>query len=189
MTMSEMHDAQISRYGLIAEVVRRFQDAHLLLGKTALQKIVFLLQHSSGVDTGYNYTLYTYGPFCADVARDLDVVAAFKGAQVFCDYSVGGYQIHAGTANDEIRERASDFLASLSNDLDRVIRDFGRLSAKDLELRSTVIYLAKPGIARAELIEQVHDVKPHFTPSVIGSAIDELERLGYIDGLTCALPS
>jgi hypothetical protein len=32
-------------------------------------------------------------------------------------------------------------------------------------------------------------VKPHFAPSVIGSAIDELERLGYIDGLTCALPS
>jgi len=181
--MSGQHDAQLDRHALIAQIVRRFEQAHLRLGKTALQKIIFLLQRSFGVDAGYNYTLYTYGPFCADVARDLDVVAAFGGAQISYDLGCGGYQIHPGPANDEIRERASAFPKDLSDALERVTRDFGGLSVKDLELRSTIVYLAKPGMFRKELIEQVHDVKPHFAPAAIAAAVGELESKGYIDGL------
>lgn len=183
LKMSGQLDAQPNRHALIAEIVRRFEQADLRLGKTALQKIIFLLQRSSGVDAGYNYTLYTYGPFCADVARDLDVVAAFGGVQISHDLGCGGYAIHPGPANDEIRECAAAFLGGLSNALERVVQDFGGLTAKDLELRSTIVYLAKPGMLRKELIEQVHDVKPHFAPPAIAAAVGELEMQGYIDGL------
>src|SRR5690242_13151493 len=105
-------NAEISweRYALIAEIVERFHRANYRLGKTALQKMVFLLQRSFGVDCDYSYILYTYGPYSSDVARDLDVVAGFGGAKIDYDFSFAGYEIHPGQASDELRHRASSFL-------------------------------------------------------------------------------
>ena len=61
-------------YALIAEIVHRFEADRVGLGKTALQKIIFLLERVFGFDCDYVYTLYTDGPYCADVSRDLDIV-------------------------------------------------------------------------------------------------------------------
>lgn len=182
--MRKLHEVQLDRYALIAEVIRRFEKAHYRLGKTALQKIVFLLQRSCGVDVGYSYTLYTYGPFCADLARDLDVVEAFGAAQVSYDLSFGGYQIHPGPANEEVRNYAAVFLQSISGNLDKLVADFGGLSAKELELRSTLVYLMKPSLSREELVQQVRDVKPHFSPDLIATALQEIEAKGYVETAT-----
>ncbi|HEY6343099.1 MAG TPA: hypothetical protein VIY49_16515 [Bryobacteraceae bacterium] len=182
--MSEFLEVPHDRYALIADVVRRFDDAHYRLGKTALQKIVFLLQRSLWVDIGYRYTLYTYGPFCADVARDLDAVEAFGGARISNDTGFGGYQIHAGPTNDEIRGQSSEFLQKISGALDRLVADFGGLNAKELELRSTLLYLMGPELSREELVQQVHDVKPHFSSAVIRAALQELEGKTYADTAT-----
>jgi hypothetical protein len=168
------------RYALIAEIVRRFHGANHRLGKTALQKMIFLLQRSFGVDVDYTYTLYTYGPYCADVARDLDIVEGFGGAQVLYDFGFGGYEIRPGTANEEIRERSGGFLKAIAPQLDTLVSAFGSFNAKELELRSTIIYLAKPRLTRDELIQQVHDVKPHFTLPTIGNALRELETAEYV---------
>src|SRR5271155_2624662 len=168
------------RYALIAEIVQRFNLANHRLGKTALQKIIFLLQRAFCVDFGYRYTLYTYGPYCADVARDLDIVEGFGGAQVLYDLGLGGYEIRPGSTNKEIRERSEPSLKTIGPQLDQLVSAFGRFNAKELELRSTLVYLAKPGLTRDGLIQQVHDVKPHFTSQVIDSALQELETAGYV---------
>ncbi|MCE5306798.1 MAG: hypothetical protein LLG20_04080 [Acidobacteriales bacterium] len=168
------------RYALIAEIVKRFQAANFRLGKTALQKMVFLLQRAFGVEIDYQYTLYTYGPYCADVARDLDTVAVFGGAQVLCDLSFGGYVITPGPTNEEIRERSRPFLDGIGSQLDRLVSTFGSFNAKELELRSTIIFLSKPGLLRQDLIRQVFEVKPHFAEATIAQAVGELEALGYV---------
>jgi hypothetical protein len=142
--------------------------------------MVFLLQRSFGVDCDYSYILYTYGPYSSDVARDLDVVAGFGGAKVDYDFSFAGYEIHPGQAGDDLRRRASNFLDEISPKLDKLVADFGGFTAKDLELRSTIVYLWKPGHARTDLSKQVHEVKPHFTESQIDGAIHELETKGYV---------
>jgi hypothetical protein len=165
---------------LITEIVQRFQAGNHRLGKTVLQKMIFLLQRSFGVDCDYGYTLYTYGPYSADVARDLDIVAGLGGARVDYDFSFAGYEIHPGPASADLRKRAESFLEEISPKLDRLVADFGGFTAKDLELRSTAVYLAKPGLERAKLIKQVHEVKPHFTPAQIETAVIELEGKGYI---------
>lgn len=168
------------RYGLIAEMAKRFQASQHRLGKTVLQKMKFLLQRSFGVDCDYGYTLYTYGPYSADLARDLDIVAGLGGTRVDYDFSFAGYEIHPGPANADLRKRAESFLKEISPKLDRLVDDFGGFTAKDLELRSTAVYLAKPGLDRARLIRQVHEVKPHFTPAQIEAAVTALEGKGYI---------
>lgn len=184
MTISRGFETEVSwdRYGLIAEIVERFNAANIRLGKTALQKMIFLLQRSFGVDCDYSYTLYTYGPYSADVARDLDVVAGLSGALVNYDFKSAGYAIHPGPASADLRERAAAFLGDIGPKLDQLVADFGGFSAKDLELRSTVLYLSKHGQDRSELIKQVHEVKPHFSPVQIEAAIAELAKKGYAGG-------
>jgi hypothetical protein len=120
------------------------------------------------------------GPYSADVARDLDVVAGLSAAQINYDFGFAGYEIHPGPAGAELRERAKAFLHEISPKLDRLIADFGGFSAKDLELRSTVVYLFKPDRGQPELIKQVHEVKPHFSVTQIEAAISELEKKGYV---------
>lgn len=174
-------DVSWKRYGLIAEITERFEIAKCRLGKTALQKMIFLLQRSFGVDFDYSYTLYTYGPYSADVSRDLDIVEGLGGAQI--NYILnGGYEIHPGSASGDLRKRASGFLEEIGPKLDKLISDFGSFGAKDLELRSTALFLAKPGVNRAKLIQQVHEVKPHFSETQIETAITELEKKSYIGG-------
>jgi hypothetical protein len=168
------------RYALISEIIERFNAANCRLGKTALQKMIFLLQRSLAVDCDYSYTLYTYGPYSSDVARDLDVVAGLGGAKVDYDFSFAGYEIHPGPANAELRGRAASFLADISPKLDQLISDFGSYTAKDLELRSTIVYLSRPGQQLHELVKRVHEVKPHFSPAQIEFAVLELERKRYI---------
>jgi uncharacterized protein YwgA len=182
MVISMCFDAEMSwdRYGLIAEIVERFNAANYRLGKTALQKMIFLLQRSFEVDCDYSYTLYTYGPYSADVARDLDVVAGLGAAQIGYDFGFAGYEIHPGPAGAELRERAKGFLSKIGPKLDQLIAEFGGFSAKDLELRSTIVYLSKRGQDKRKMVEQVHEVKPHFSRTQIEAAVSELEGKGYV---------
>jgi uncharacterized protein YwgA len=172
------------KYALIADLVRRFDTERITLGKTALQKMIFLLQRVFGFDSDYAFTLYTYGPFCADLARDLDIVEGFGGTVIADDSSYGGYRLRAGPATDELRRRGSGFLALASNALDRLIADYGRATVKELELRSTIIYISRPGRGDEELVRLVHQVKPHFSQSQIEAARRELDEKGYLRSAT-----
>lgn len=180
LSMSFGSEVPWERYGLIAEIAERFHAGNHRLGKTVLQKVIFLLQRSFKVDCDYGYTLYTYGPYSADVARDLDIVTGLGGAKVDYDFSFAGYEIYPGPASTDLRKRAEAYLRDISPMLDQLVADFGGMSAKDLELRSTAVYLSKPGLERAKLMEQVHEVKPHFTPAQIEVAVRELEEKGYV---------
>ncbi len=180
--MGSAGEVSWDRYGLIVDIIERFNAANLRLGKTALQKMIFLLQRSFGVDCDYSYTLYTYGPYSADVARDLDIVAGLSGARVHYDASFAGYEINPGPASEDLRNRATVFLGEIGSKLDKLVADFGNFSTRELELRSTVLYLSKPGQDRPELIKQVHEVKPHFSQAQIEAAIAELESKGYVGG-------
>jgi len=173
-------DTTWDRYALIVDIVERFHKASHRLGKTALQKMIYLLQESFGVDCDYSYTLYTYGPYSSDVARDLDIVAGFGGAEMKYDWALSGYEIFPGPASADLRSRAADFLESIAPRLERLVADFGGFTARDLELRSTIIYLSRPGLARTDLVTRVHDVKPHFTPSQIDAAMTELDKKRYL---------
>ncbi|MBI3680516.1 MAG: hypothetical protein HY235_08985 [Acidobacteria bacterium] len=179
--MAANNEIPWERYALIAEIVDRFRRENTTLGKTALQKTIFLLQRLFGVDCDYSYTLYTYGLYSADVARDLNIVEGFGAVDVLYDWGTNGYDIRPAAATEELRKRAAPFLKEIEGPLDRLIADFGQFTAKDLELRSTIIYLAKTSMSETDLVERVHDVKPHFSHALIEAAIRELKNKGYLD--------
>jgi len=177
-----------NRLGIIAEIASRFHDNDLRLGKTALQKMVYMLQEVSGVNVGYEFSLYTYGPFDSQLLQDLDFVETLKGVSVeTVSEGYGGVNITVADETDDLRER-SELLTNprIRETLDRIVTDFGQCSAKELELRSTILFIVHDARRRGEPLQEdqtvslVHEIKPYFDGATIATAFDELETKGYI---------
>lgn len=176
-------DIPWNRYGLIAELTSRLKDRCPQFGKTILQKMVYLLQEVYGVKCGYQFDLYTYGPFTSQLLQDLDLVETLNGVRISSVMSraVGGYHIEPGERNEELREKVGEFLggADVSEAIDNLIEHFGSFNAKELELLSTIVYVNRDmrdeGLSREDLIQMVSDVKPKFSRSEIDDAVSKLE--------------
>jgi len=154
-----------------------------------LQKLIFLLQELYKVESGYRFSLHTYGPFAPQLRRELDIVDSWRGVTVqMVGTGLGGYHIAPGSLNEELREAGKPFITSqhVSESLDRLVREFGSYSARELELRSTAVFvcrhveLPKGEDGRRKLRQLVKDIKPRFSMSEIGEAVGELEQKEHI---------
>ncbi|MEI7834110.1 MAG: hypothetical protein WCJ56_13055 [bacterium] len=178
------------RLSVIPEIVYRFTEKGCpALGKTTLQKIIYLLQGVSGKYLGYDFSLYTYGPFDSQVLQDLDFIENMKGVTITqISGGCSGVSITPAESTDDIRNRSN-----LMNDpivqsrLQRLILDFGNLSAKEMELRSTLFYVYRDSKRRNEfstkesVVSLVQEIKPRFDISTIKSAFEELKDKKYIE--------
>ena len=87
------------KYGTISYLAKAMECYNVQFGKTSLQKIIYILQEIYDVKIGYSYTLYNYGPYSADLANDLEYIAALKGVKISWVNS-GGYRIRPDSAAD-----------------------------------------------------------------------------------------
>ncbi len=178
------------RLSVIPEVVRRFDEKGCpALGKTTLQKVIYLLQGVSGKYLGYDFSLYTYGPFDSQVLQDLDFIENMKGVTITPIIGgCSGVSIKPAIGTDDIRNK-SDLMKDeiVQQELQRLISDFGKLNAKEMELRSTLFYVYRDSKRRNELstkesvVSLVQEIKPRFDISTIESAYDELKDKEYIE--------
>lgn len=172
------------QYALLAEFASRMDGQRL--GRTALQKFTYLLQELHGVDAGYDFPLYTYGPFSSELLGDLDTLAALQGVSVAADVRQGGYLISPGPRIDSIRNMGAAFLRTHEASITAVLDAFGGMSAKDLELRSTVVFAQRDALRKGKapdeesLVETVREIKPHFSIDQVRAAITELSERGYL---------
>ncbi len=173
-----------NQYALVTELAARMEGRPF--GRTALQKFTYLLQELHGVPSGYDFPLYTYGPYSSELSSDLDTLAAMRGVRVVPDDRQGGYLISPGSHADSIRGMGAEFLRAHDRAIADVIDVFGGMSAKELELRATCVFADRDArrrrhpLGRAELTAVVHEIKPHFTPAQISAAIAELAGRGYV---------
>ncbi|MCX7050065.1 MAG: hypothetical protein NTX50_31850, partial [Candidatus Sumerlaeota bacterium] len=167
---------------------RRMQGKSQQFGKTALQKLIYLLQTIYGVDCGYSFEFFTYGPYCSAIFSDLETVELWEGVKVASKPLTGGYHITPGEHCAEIIEKGKKFLTNshVVKSLESLVKDFGQMSAKDLELRATIIYIErdhkidKGVISWQELERLTHEIKPKFSRLEIEHAIKELEAKRFI---------
>lgn len=175
------------KLAIIAELAHRAEERGQSLGKVALQKHVYLLQTLYKVDCGYDFSLYTYGPFSSRLLNDLDTVEFLDGVQVHYLGGMSGYRIEPGENNEVIRKSASGFIKDHSEEIDKMLTEFGNFSAKDLELYATIVYAEREAreeevtIAEHKLVEIVHGIKPHFSEATIKTAVRRLETQGHIE--------
>ncbi len=178
-----------NRYALITELARRLEPTSSQFGKTALQKIVYLLTDLFGIPTGYEFEFYNYGPFSSQLHHDLDLVAHIGGVVVE-DYSAefAGYVISPGERADALIEKGAEFIHSSEVDkaISRVVDEFGDFNASELELRATILFVDRDLAARGkptnkdDILSIVQKLKPRFDKLTIESALEGMATGEYL---------
>ena len=164
-----------NRLALIAELAERMKSQPTGLGHTALMKFMYLLQTLKEVPLGYNFTLYSYGPYDASVLDDLSYTASLEAVKdTVVYYSNGyGYNIKPADCATQVKSRGAAFLSVNGDKIDWVIDHFAGNSASDLELISTIIYADQELLHKNEklplkpFVSRVRSIKPHFTEAQV----------------------
>lgn len=174
------------QYALIVYLAEQMEESAQWFGKTALQKLVYLLQTLFGVPVGYQYSLYIHGPFSKELMDDVDYLDGIGGLEVSFDQNANGYKIRPAQGADKIKAKAQDFLDNYRPQINQLLGKFGSMRARELELRSTIVFIDRYAVqtnremTRQEFAQEVSSIKPHFSWAEIEEAITELEGQDYI---------
>ena len=177
-----MKDTMWNKLGLLAALVR--QAPGQTLGRTVLMKLLFLLTAVRDVPLGYRFQMYTYGPFDSEVLSDVDYAARLDALSVEIErYPNGyGYVIQPGQGAEAIMARARPFLDAHQSDINWVVETFAPLSAVDLELLSTIVYVDREHRVSTldDVISTVHEIKPRFDTATIRRESERLQEAGIV---------
>lgn len=176
-----MSDNTLIRMGVFAKLA---EISGVPFGRTALMKLCYLLQQIRKVPLGYNFSLYSYGPFDSEVLADLQTAQDLRilDSQVE-QYSNGySYQISESNNSGKVKTVAAEFLTKYSDDIIWTANNFSRKSASELELISTIIYVSaeKRGSDAASLAALVKAIKPRFSQEEILGKISNLHAMGLV---------
>lgn len=178
-----------ARVAVLARLVRSAPGQKL--GRTQLMKLLYFLQELRGVPLGYEFRLFTYGPFDSEVLSDLSSACGQDAVvEKTVLYTRGyGYDITPGPAADDLSRVLDEHWPDAARRADEVARTFGDQGAAELELRSTILFIDRelsrsgPAPAGADLAARVRQVKPHFSQETVLQRIAEMKARGW---LTCS---
>lgn len=172
------------RVAVIAEFADKLSGK---LGRTAIMKLMFFLQELKGLPLGYSFRIYTYGPYDAQVLSDLKIGESMGAVRTeYFDWEGGsGYMIKAGN-KPKLSDEDQRLFSSFHDEIDWVAKEFGELSATDLEVESTVFFVAKSAerekqrLSSETIARAVRAIKPHHSEGRILKHIERLQQRGLI---------
>lgn len=172
-----MKDAELTtrRLAIIQEIVTYLEDT----GKTNIQKIVYFLQESLGIELGYPFRMYHYGPYSDDLDGDLSLSQALGNITIMPDQNGFGYHV---MPTDKASGSWPAELSPRREQIGDAIGKLGELSTWMLELYATIHFVSEveTEISREEVLTTVKSLKPKFTEHVIQSAYRNLQKAGLI---------
>jgi hypothetical protein len=177
-----MNEINKARLALIPVLAERSPAGHV--GRTALMKYMYFLQTVRGVPLGYNFSMYSYGPFDSDVLADLSAGETLNIVSVTpIEFAGGyGYRITPGVRVESAKRNASQFLIDHAQDIDWLFSVFGRLNSAELELTSTIVYVDREfgegnqTVSTSDIAARVNEIKPHFTRQQVRAFVEDLVR-------------
>ena len=155
------------------------------IGKTAMMKFIYLLQEVYGVSLQYDFEIYTYGPYSSEVMGDIDFASHNEiiSLEVYQYPSGRGYLLKPAKEAKKAVQTEHAFIEKNKESIDAIITHFGKRTAKDLELITTIIYLYKQCLKNSwstsisDLSSDVQEIKPHFGIDEIKEEYRALESL------------
>jgi uncharacterized protein YwgA len=156
---------------LVSKLREQYPDSQV--GKTAIQKMLYLLSREHVVD--FDYTLFHYGPFSFEAASALDFAAGL-GLVTTEWVPERGYNIAVtGSAADYFKFVS----AKAKRAAEKAVEKFGGLLAIELSIMATALYLKDElGIPPAQLASQIHAIKPQFSKYRIQKVLEKTGVLG-----------
>ncbi len=142
-------------YHIVKKLKEKYPDRRI--GKTKLQKLLYLLEVNSDLDL--HYTLYYYGPYSSKVGRYINEANSLDFIKVVWEQDIG-YSINPATPNQQFLYNLSDL--TQEDVVNKVIEKYGEFTANELSIITTGIYLQKRfGINDPDkLIDSILKVKP-----------------------------
>jgi uncharacterized protein YwgA len=173
------------RYAVIHALAK---GARRRLGRTALMKLLFFLQEVKRVPLGYDFTLYSYGPFDAGVLTDLGMaeqLGAVDERPVLQSQGYG-YEITPGKSASYVLDKGKEFVERYRESIAAVLQEFGGYRGSQLELLSTMVFVDREAAQRkgtltaGELVRQTLAIKPKYTPEQARVLVDDLFDRGAL---------
>jgi len=178
-----MNSTPWDQYGLIVHIATALKDK-TLVGKTKLQKLIFLMNELRRLPIDYRFQFYTYGPYASSLSGDVSYLSAIGALHISYDASINTYDVRPGDEAPHFLEKAAEYLQSHGADINAVLEGFGHKKAKELELVATLVYVMHydPDFRpenEQHLIEQMRALKPKFSEDEVRAAMLELQELRY----------
>jgi len=149
---------------VISFLVKKLNEKypHKQIGKTIVQKMIYLLTREKFVD--YQYSMYHYGPYSSEVASDLSLCEALGMLRI--DWVENkGYFITAGD-----NERYEGLLNEEDkNKIETIVDKYGIFDAKEISIIATALYI-KENVETAsdnELVKIIVSLKPECEAGLI----------------------
>jgi hypothetical protein len=142
-------------------------------------KICYFLQAVKNVPLNYEFSLYSYGPFDADVLADLQTAEELHVLESTVEHYPGGYRylISKGRNTTLVKQYSGPFLTAHREAIRWAANTLAPRSAGDLELTSTIVFCSREKaqkISDTQLSTLVRAIKPHFSTSDVKRQIDWL---------------
>lgn len=174
------------RLATLAALVNEVEP-HRGLGRTAVMKLTYFLQTLEGMPLGYDFRIYTYGPYDVQVLEDLKI-AELVGAVVSHEYahSYGyGYKIVAGEMVDRIIH-SEPKIADHKSSVAWVVSEFGSRTAIDLEMVSTIVFIDRASfddgenLTTREIATRVKSIKPRLNLNNVENEAEALKAKSFL---------
>lgn len=156
-------------------------------GETHLQKSVYFLQELLRVPTGFDYILYKYGPFSAELREELGSMRSDGFLALLPQPAPYGPKLRTTEAAErQLVVRWPKTLSRFGPQLDFVARQLGGLDVGSLERLATALWVWRelPEADDAERAARIHELKPHVS---IEAATGALRRVAGMERAAAAL--
>ncbi len=163
------------RLTTVLELLRRSKKK---VGKTFIQKAVYVLQNWLGWNSDYKFKLHYYGPYSSDLSDDLNVLNELGLIEMI--FNGHSYDISITAEGERFTGEHLENCMSNQTQIERAISLVGHDDVRNMELIGTVLYFAKLSNNDSEITELVNTVKPHFTDGTIKSSIEFLRGEGIL---------
>ena len=163
------------RLTVILELLRRSKTK---VGKTFIQKAVYVLQNWLGWDSDYKFKLHYYGPYSSDLSDDLNVLNELGLIEMF--FNGHSYDISITAEGKRFTGEHLENCMSNQTQIERTISLIGQDNVKNMELIGTVLYFSELSNNELEVAKLVNTVKPHFLDDTIKGTIKYLREEGIL---------
>jgi len=168
------------RFKQYSALIGLLQKVAKPVGKTFLQKGIYILQEGLGEKLEYDYRLHFYGPYSQELANDINFLHDLGLISIDSDPTGYGYQIEITEYGTKFFEENFKDYAIEEGKLNNIISIIGKDYAKEMELIGTTLYFAKLSNNDEEIKQLVNMVKPHFNANDIELALKKLREENII---------
>ena len=148
------------------------------VGKTYIQKTVYILQNWLDWDSDYKFKLHYYGPYSSQLSDDLDILNELDLIEIV--FNGNSYDIVITKEGLQfLDEHLEEYMLDKTK-IERAISLIGKGNVRNMELIGTVLYFAKLSSNDLEIIHLVNTVKPHFPNTTIKESIAYLKKEGIL---------